>query len=66
MLSRRFSGSAMTDSTVMVKPDTYHAVIDALRDLVSLYAATPGHDPSFVKKGQSALRRAWREKHYYD
>jgi len=40
-----------------------HAAPDllvALLDLTALYAATPGHDPCFVKKGQAAIAKALR------
>jgi hypothetical protein len=35
-------------------------VLDTLRDLTSLYASTPGHDPTFVKKGQAAIQKLQR------
>lgn len=31
---------------------------EALRDLIALYSSTDGHDPSFVKKGMTAIRKA--------
>lgn len=34
------------------------AVLDALLDLTALYAASPGHDPNFVKKAQAAIAKA--------
>lgn len=33
-------------------------LLDALKDLVSLYASSPGFDEAFVKKGQAAIAKA--------
>ena len=33
-------------------------MLEALKDLVALYAGSPGHDPTFVKKGLYAIAKA--------
>ena len=40
------------------KQTAFRNLLEALMDLTALYAATPGHDPCFIKKGQSAIAKA--------
>lgn len=36
------------------------ALLEALKDLVALYEASPGRDPNFVSKGLAVIARAER------
>ena len=39
------------------KLEAFEGLLEALKDLVALYAGSLGHDPTFVKKGLAALAK---------